>query len=275
MTDDNWRNDHRYRSSGGSGRGAGVFPDRERYSDEGYPREGSRAQNRPRGQEYDRTHYGQGGHDQGDYGQGGLGYETGGGYGQGYSDRQGYGRGSRESGYGDYDRSRFDTGYNQGYGGGFGQNAGGRFGAGHYGDADRDRYDRERDRNWLNRAGDEMSSWFGDEDAERRRQMDRMRGGHYGRGPQGYSRSDDRIREDVNDRLTDDWRLDASSIEVKVDKAEVTLSGTVDNREDKRRAEDLVENCSGVKHVQNNLRVQPASPTQRAGTTTTARSSTA
>ena len=37
---------------------------------------------------------------------------------------------------------------------------------------------------------------------------------------------------------------------------EVTLSGTVDSREAKRRAEDCAETISGVKHVQNNLRVQ-------------------
>ena len=39
-------------------------------------------------------------------------------------------------------------------------------------------------------------SWFGDEDAARRRQQD-----HSGRGPSNYTRSDERIREDVCDRL--------------------------------------------------------------------------
>ena len=34
------------------------------------------------------------------------------------------------------------------------------------------------------------------------------------------------------------------------------MNGTVSRREDKRRAEDIVEDISGVKHVQNNLRVQ-------------------
>ena len=78
---------------------------------------------------------------------------------------------------------------------------------------------------------------------------------HRGRGPKGYSRSDERIRDDVNDRLTDDPFLDASDIEVMVDKGEVTLTGKVTSREDKRRAEDLADNVSGVKHVQNNLRL--------------------
>jgi osmotically-inducible protein OsmY len=113
---------------------------------------------------------------------------------------------------------------------------------------------------------------MGDEDAERRRRMDEERG-HYGRGPKGYTRSDDRIREDVSDRLTDDWRVDASNVEVSVSNGEVTLAGTVDSREQKRRAEDCAENVSGVRNVQNNLRVQQ--PTERssafgAGSTGTA-----
>jgi len=81
-------------------------------------------------------------------------------------------------------------------------------------------------------------------------------GEHRGRGPKNYTRSDDRIREDVNDRLTDDTWLDASDIDVQVSGSEVTLTGTVSSRDDKRRAEDLAEQVSGVRHVQNNLRVQ-------------------
>lgn len=81
-------------------------------------------------------------------------------------------------------------------------------------------------------------------------------GEHHGRGPKGYRRSDERIREDVNDRLTYHHHLDASDIEVQVKDGDVTLSGTVDSRRAKRRAEDCVERVSGVGHVQNNLRVQ-------------------
>lgn len=86
-------------------------------------------------------------------------------------------------------------------------------------------------------------------------------GAHRGRGPKNYTRSDERIREDVNERLSDDPWLDASEIEVQVRSCEVTLAGTVQSRDDKRRTEDLVERVSGVKHVQNNLRVAPH-PTQ-------------
>src|SRR5262249_6498718 len=86
-------------------------------------------------------------------------------------------------------------------------------------------------------------------------------GPHRGRGPKGYKRTDARVREDINDRLADDSFLDASEIEVEVKNGEVTLSGTVTQRQDKRRAEDLAENVSGVQHVQNNLRLK----TQEAG----------
>jgi osmotically-inducible protein OsmY len=129
-------------------------------------------------------------------------------------------------------------------------------------------YERERnrtyrgeglagDRGWFDRASDEVSSWFGDDEAERRRRMDKIREGkHRGRGPKGYRRSDERIKEDVNDRLTDHPYLDASDIVVSVKESEITLSGTVDDRRDKRVAEDIAESVSGVTNVQNNLRVK-------------------
>jgi len=111
---------------------------------------------------------------------------------------------------------------------------------------------RGENRTWFDRARDEVSSWVGDRDALHRREAD---GEHRGRGPKGYRRSDERIREDVSDRLTDDAWLDAQGIEVSVQDAEVTLAGTVRSREDKKRAEALAETVSGVDNVQNNLRV--------------------
>jgi hypothetical protein len=83
-------------------------------------------------------------------------------------------------------------------------------------------------------------------------------GGFAGVGPRNYTRPTERIREDVCQRLSDDDRLDARDIEVKVDKDEVTLDGTVPSRGCKRRAEDLAHAVSGVAHVQNNLRVKSA-----------------
>jgi osmotically-inducible protein OsmY len=79
-----------------------------------------------------------------------------------------------------------------------------------------------------------------------------------GRGPRGYQRTDDRIREDVCDMLTDDHRVDASDIDIQVSKGEVTLAGSVRTREEKRFTEDIVERVSGVREVNNNLKVRPA-----------------
>jgi len=79
---------------------------------------------------------------------------------------------------------------------------------------------------------------------------------HRGKGPKGYTRSDDRIREDVCDCLTDDPMLDAGEIEVQVKNGEVTLSGTVSDRLAKRHAEDMIERVSGVRDVQNHIRVK-------------------
>ena len=47
---------------------------------------------------------------------------------------------------------------------------------------------------------------------------------------------------------------DASEIEDTEAEGEVTLAGSVEDRPAKRRAEDIADGVSGVKHVQNNLR---------------------
>ena len=103
----------------------------------------------------------------------------------------------------------------------------------------------------------------------------RARGPFFGRGPRGYQRSDDRIREDVCDRLSDDPWIDASDVEVIVRSGEVTLTGMVRDRNDKRRIEDVVEDITGVREVHNNVRVSQGwegssmRESQHQGTTTT------
>lgn len=187
-----------------------------------------------------------------------------------FGDSAGYGSGgstldrhevvSNERGYGhpvfDMDRRRDPDQFGQDR---YGRD---RSGSESFGRGSRD-YNEER--GLLDRAGDEVRSWFGDEDAERRRDRDmREAGQHRGRGPKGYQRSDARILEDVNDRLTEDPHIDASEIDVRVESREVTLTGTVNSRFEKRHAEDIAESVSGVTHVQNNLRIQQAAD---AGTT--------
>ncbi|WP_204985738.1 BON domain-containing protein [Microvirga pakistanensis] len=111
-----------------------------------------------------------------------------------------------------------------------------------------------RHRSGLGALGDRDPN---DPDLRGGRDRDRdLSGPHRGRGPKGYTRSDERIHEDVCERLTEDRFIDASNVEVTVKDGEVTLSGTVASRGLKRRAEDLAELASGVRHVQNNLRVE-------------------
>ncbi len=122
---------------------------------------------------------------------------------------------------------------------------------------DRGGYSHKRNnRDWWDRATDEVASWFGDDDAERRREVDKRMGPHKGKGPKGYKRSDERIRDDVNDRLSDDSFIDASDIDVTCENCEVVLTGTVDTKEEKRRAEDIAERVSGVKNVENRIKVK-------------------
>jgi Ni/Co efflux regulator RcnB len=98
------------------------------------------------------------------------------------------------------------------------------------------------------------------------------RGRYSGRGPKGWQRSDERIREDVNERLTDHPHIDASEIEVKVSNGEITLTGTVEDRQSKRLAEDIADSVSGVREVHNQLRVgasQQGEPVRVPSSTTT------
>src|SRR6266487_4035278 len=58
--------------------------------------------------------------------------------------------------------------------------------------------------------------------------------------------SDERIREDVSDRLMTHPDVDASEIEVHVSNGVVTLDGIIENRHQKRIAEFLAEDVLGV-----------------------------
>jgi osmotically-inducible protein OsmY len=181
----------------------------------------------------------------------------------GYRSGETYGQSGRS--YGDYDRGSYGEGRRYGQGRGYegrdwsqGRGYEGRGGyegrAGYEGRGyeGRERYGEGEERGWWDRFSDTVASWFGDEEAERRRRMDRP---YEGRGPKGYRRSDDRIREDINDRLSEGY-LDATDVEVSVSGGEVVLSGTVNSRMDKRRAEAIAEHVSGVQNVENRLRVR-------------------
>jgi hypothetical protein len=128
------------------------------------------------------------------------------------------------------------------------------------------RDDRARgEREWLGAEGGTRGEWGGGWYEESTGPWRRAyaggfsvprRGGFAGRGPKGYQRSDERIREDVCERLSEEGEVDASDIEVTVAGAEVTLDGEVDGKEEGRLAEELAEGTPGVRHVNNNLRVK-------------------
>jgi osmotically-inducible protein OsmY len=79
---------------------------------------------------------------------------------------------------------------------------------------------------------------------------------HTGRGPKGYERSDERLREIICERLTDDPWIDASDVTIEVANKTVKLSGTVNNRQTKYEIEELIERTTNVREIDNQLKVQ-------------------
>jgi hypothetical protein len=144
---DRYRDDDRTRDWGGDN---ARYGQRE-YGNAGYARNYSESS---RG--YGRSGYGTEWNDRDDSRQG---------YGRESYGRQGYGSqdyGRQGSGRSDYGRQSYDRGYGQNR---FQQRSGADYGRQPQG------YDYD-ERGFFSRAGDEVRSWFGDEDAERRREMD-------------------------------------------------------------------------------------------------------
>lgn len=78
----------------------------------------------------------------------------------------------------------------------------------------------------------------------------------YPRGPKGYKRSDERIREDICDELMQMTDLDSSDVEVAVREGEVVLTGTVPDRSMKYRIEQIADRCAGVDEIRNEIRIR-------------------
>ncbi len=119
-------------------------------------------------------------------------------------------------------------------------------------DRNRNPRDQENDSDWYYyevRYVPYTTDWYSmDQDRN-----DRRSGRYAGMGPRGYQRSDERIREDIHERLTWHGGIDASDIQVDVKDGIVTLTGSVNSRYEKRLAEDLVDDVPGVQDVNNNL----------------------
>ena len=181
--------------------------------------------------------YGQGGYAQGGYGQGfdSPRYDQGGFNPGGFEDRGFAQRGFNHGGFDErgFNQRGFDRGGNPG-----GQ--------------DRARFDQQdQGRMWGQTAG----QGFGGNQGLGQQQA--AHGGAWNRGPKGYMRSDERIREDVCDRLAGSY-LDASDVEVQVSSGEVTLTGTVPNRQTKYQIEETSDQVSGVRDVHNRLTIARA-----------------
>jgi hypothetical protein len=74
-------------------------------------------------------------------------------------------------------------------------------------------------------------------------------------GPKGYQRSDERLKEDICERLMELHHIDSSDVSVEVRGARVVLEGTVPSRHMKHAIEDLVDACPGVQDIDNRVRV--------------------
>jgi osmotically-inducible protein OsmY len=142
----------------------------------------------------------------------------------------GYGSGSSQS-------DRFDASYNANHG---------------YGATSTPRHEYESSRFGQGEAHPASNSsgnfsWQGEQEHKS--------GLHAGKGPKGYRRSDERIREEVSEVLRAHGEIDASEIEIDVKEGMVALTGTVESRQMKRLIEDTVEAVSGVQDVKNELRL--------------------
>jgi osmotically-inducible protein OsmY len=121
---------------------------------------------------------------------------------------------------------------------------------------------------WQQPQQGSRSGWYGSEGASSRRgsfedseplfsytEVWLIEGPHTGRGPKGFQRSNERLREQVCERLERHGQVDASDIDVQVEDGVVTLEGSVDDRRTKRLAEECAETVPGVRDVMNRLRV--------------------
>jgi osmotically-inducible protein OsmY len=99
------------------------------------------------------------------------------------------------------------------------------------------------------------------------------RGPYAGLAPKGYSRSDERIREEICDVLTRRQDIDPSRLTVSVADGEVTLEGKVQDLDTRRIVDDIASRCVGVQQVHNQLRIERVNGGSSPGTNGTKRRS--
>ena len=99
-----------------------------------------------------------------------------------------------------------------------------------------------------------MASRNDDRNDQFQRRM--LSGPYQGIGPSGYQRPDDLIHQEIHDRLTLHGWIDARRMTVQVQDGIVTLTGSVNSKEEKRIAEEVIETVSGVRDLRNELRIE-------------------
>lgn len=116
----------------------------------------------------------------------------------------------------------------------------------------------------FGRQGQGRGQW----EAGGRKQENPSFGQYRGVGPRGYTRSDERIKEDVSHLLSDHGGIDASQIEVQVKGGEVTLAGTVPDLRMKGLVLRVLSNAPGVQQLFDQVRVAREEPGESAQGTT-------
>lgn len=170
-----------------------------------------------RSERYGQGEFGRSGYGSSGYGQSGFGQS---GFGQGGFGRSGYGEGR-------YDQGGYGA-YAQGHDYGQSGQQFGQYGGGFYG-------------------GYGGQQYPGGMEGRTRTQR---------RGPKGYKRSDERIRDDICERLMYRDDLDVENVSIEVKEGRVRLDGEVPERRMKHEIEDICDSVFGVQDVENNIRVK-------------------
>lgn len=81
--------------------------------------------------------------------------------------------------------------------------------------------------------------------------------GNRRRMARAYRRTDERVRDDVCERLSHSNAVDPTDVTVEVRDGVVTLEGTVPRRAMRYALEDIAARCMGVIDIDNRVRVAP------------------
>jgi osmotically-inducible protein OsmY len=185
------------------------------------------------------------------YGTGSAGYGGPGFTGGAYA----YGNGPRDEGrqieeeYSDESAVSYEQGPRQQYG----QRQYNQYSGRQYGQPQGQRYGQPSGSQYGQPYGQPYDSRYGQQ--FRQQPYGETRTRRFTTGPKGYQRSDERLKEDISERLMESHHIDSSDVSIEVRGAKVVLDGTVPSRHMKHAIEDLVDACPGVQDIDNRVRV--------------------